>query len=911
MSSFATFAAVLLVFAVVPSAAAADPVTAAIATALSVSTTTAAFILRIGISLALSALSVALASKPERGRRPGIKTETTTTGGTNPQSFILGKYATAGNMAAPPYSHPNSGAVPNKYLTYAVDVSDLPGVTLERVIVGAEYVTDLVAAASGDHALEGMVVDGTPHLMMTWHDGRQVAADAYMRANYHDHPDRPWQMDMVGTGVAYGVVTFLYNRKLFNQLPGVRFEVMGIPLYDPRQDDTAGGSGSQRWDAPASWAQTANPAVMIYNILRGIALPDGKTWGGRVAAEDLPLDSWFAAMNECDVAVDLAGGGSEPQYAAGLEVGFDDQPAAVIDELLKACSGEICEFGGIYKMRAGAPALPVYFFSDDDVVADLPQSLAPYPGLDGVYNAIHASHPSPDELWEPRDAPPRYNAEWEAEDGGRQLVAEVELPAVASGTQAQRLMKAWIEDERRFRRHGMTLPPDAAVLEPLDTAAWTSAREGYTSKLFEVAEVSDDLESCLQTVAVRERDPGDSAWVPGDEIPVVPQVPVVTVPAPLVVFGFTAGPVILTDAAGASRRPGIRIGWDPDISGYRGLQWRIRVNVPGGQVLTGSTAALSEGQLDISAAVLPAESYLVSARLLSDLDSAWTAEIAVVTPDVRIAEADLAAEIPAAIAAAMQDAADAGSAAADAQLAADQASQAAADAGNQVDLVAGDLDALEASASASFVLRAVAGGQSGELEIVAYSNAQGGGSAILAKADRFIAAGSITAPLVGTNQLIAHAANIASGVIASAHIGNLEVENAHVANLTLDGHKMVPHGVTEAREVTLTNTTANAVVTFTPELDGEVLVWLTANVRCSGSGNRNSTRTLKINGTNYATISTSSNVDNNEQGSSEDWGTRGASQSVVAGVPVTVEAVQSGSGGTTKYLTMHVLYTKR
>lgn len=56
-----------------------------------------------------------------------------------------------------------------------------------------------------------------------------------------------------------------------------------------------------------------------------------------------------------------------------------------------------------------------------------------------VTNWWDESHPDPEALWEVGDAPPRYNAKWEAEDGGRQLVAQVDLPAVASGTQVQRL----------------------------------------------------------------------------------------------------------------------------------------------------------------------------------------------------------------------------------------------------------------------------------------------------------------------------------------------------------------------------------------------------------------------------------------------------------------------------------------
>lgn len=627
----------------------ADPISAAIAGFISTvsSTTVGAFFLRIGLSLGLSALAVAIRGTPDRPRSPGIKTESTTTGGSNPETFILGRYATAGNMVAPPYSHPNTGGVPNEFLTYIIDVSGAPGVSLQRVIVAGEYVSDL-QSSSGDHDFEGMLEDvpgvgvDVPHFYITFHDGTQTTADAYMMANYASYPERPWAADMIGEGIAYAVVTFRYNRKAFNNLPGVRMEIDGIPLYDPRKDTTVGGSGAHRWATPSTWEQTDNPAVMIYNILRGITLPGGKVWGGNVAADDLPLANWFAAMNECDVAIDLDGGGTEPQYRAGIEVSVAETPASVIDELLKACSGEIAEFGGVYKMRVGPPALPVYTFSDDDISIDVAQSLTPYPGLDGVHNAIHATHPAPDALWESRDAPPLYNSTWEAEDGGRQLVADVALPAVPYETQVQRLMKAWINDERRFRRHGLTLPPEASILEPLDTVAWTSSRNGYTSKVFEVGEISDDPKTLAQTVAIRERDSGDFDWSTADEIAVTHPSSTYVTPSLRTVPGFLVEADSVRDGANAQRRAAVKLSWttsavrESDI-----LRWQIQID----GIATVATGTVEDptdpGFVRVSEGILPSTTYRARARLRSANGSSWTSWQSVTTGAFGIGEDDL------------------------------------------------------------------------------------------------------------------------------------------------------------------------------------------------------------------------------------------------------------------------------
>ncbi|WP_211299439.1 phage tail protein [Pukyongiella litopenaei] len=522
-------------------------------------------------------------------------------------------------------------------MTYVVDVSDVAGCDFSRLIVAGDYITDF-QASSGDHDLEGLI-DGDPHVYLTWHDGSQTTADAYLLANYASYPERPWAANMTGEGICYAVITFRYNREIFNSLPGVRLEVKGIPLYDPRKDSTAGGSGSHRWSNRSTWEFTENPVVMVYNILRGIALPGGRTWGGQVAAADLPLSNWFAAMNECDESVNLNGGGSELRYRAGYEVHTaDDTPADVIAELLKSCSADIVEIGGVYKVRVGPPAMPVFAFSDDDVLIEQPEMLNPYPGLEEVYNAIHASHPDPQALWETRDAPPRYNSTWEEEDGDRQLVAAVDLPTVASRTQVQRLMRAWIKDERRFRRHGLMLGPSALAVEPLDVVAFTSPRNGYTGKAFEVGEAHSDPLQLTCTLSMRERDDTDFDWTTGDELAVETPSVIYVPPATRTVPGWNVEAVAVEDTNGDNRRPGIKISWTASKTGdATGIEYEVRPDGRTTLVSMGMFSDLTKGWGVITAGILPNENVEVRGRLvMRNRARDWTAWTDVTTLDIKL-----------------------------------------------------------------------------------------------------------------------------------------------------------------------------------------------------------------------------------------------------------------------------------
>lgn len=600
-----------------------------------------AFVVRFASGIILTALSAALAPK-QKIKSAGIKTEATTSGGDNPQSFIIGRYATAGNMMAPPYSRPNSGDVPNRFLTYVVDLADMPITGLSRLIVNGEYVTDL-AAGTGHWQQQGLVSGSTPHVLLNVYDGNQTAADPYMLANFAGHSERPWGADMVGTGIAYANVTFRYNRKLFNGLPRVRFEVDGIPLYDPRKDSSIGGSGAHRWTDPSTWEFTENLAVMIYNILRGISLPGGVVWGGSVAAVDLPLANWFTAMNACDQLIEESPGVFVPAYRGGLEIRVDETPADVIDELLKGCAGSIVEIGGVYKIRVGAPGLPTFFITDQDIASDASGELRPFPRIDQIYNGVRASHPEPESLWENTDAPPLSNSEWETEDGGRSLVASLQFPAAPFSGQVQRLMQAMAKDHRRFRQHNNVLGPRAAVLEPLDVVAWTSERNGYDAKSFEVGELVDDLTTRQQSIGMRERESGDFVWDPVDLVTTISPSTAPEIPIARSVPGWDVDPHTIVDHDGNPRRPAIALKWDKDeVDDASGLDFEVRASGQTELVANGGLSDLSSGSVVVSEGISRAVVYEARAILITEQAAIWTNWTSVAAPNVGVDQADFA-----------------------------------------------------------------------------------------------------------------------------------------------------------------------------------------------------------------------------------------------------------------------------
>ena len=219
----------------------AGPVAAAIAavsTAIKGSVLLSALV-RVAASVLLSRLAASLAPKP---KQPGIKTDGTASGSQNPASFIFGYYATDGVAVCAPMSHGSAGGTPNAYLSYVIEVSDVPGAALLALIINGER----CPLGLTPHADYGLPVNAGTYSGDAWvkyYNGTQIAADAMLLAKYGSYPQRPWTAAMVGRGLCYAIVTFKYNRKKFTAFPAVRFEMQGHGLYDPRKDSTVGGAG--------------------------------------------------------------------------------------------------------------------------------------------------------------------------------------------------------------------------------------------------------------------------------------------------------------------------------------------------------------------------------------------------------------------------------------------------------------------------------------------------------------------------------------------------------------------------------------------------------------------------------------------------------------------------------------------
>ncbi len=550
-----------------------------------------AFALNAAVGIGVSMLAQQLTKPADTQAINGVQGKLQA-GGDVGRSIILGRRCTAGSLV---YANTwgKAGKTPNAYFTQVIALADIPVGTIPAVWVsGAPVTVDTSDTSYGDWGFPVVEYNtgNNNHMWIKFYDGTQTVADPFL-VNTVSSSNRPYAATRVGRGVAYAIVTSQANDELFTGFPTFRFEVQGAKLYDVSRDSTAGGAGPHRWNDPSTWGGDGDdlPVVQIYNILRGITYSGTWVYGLQsLTAARLPAADWIGQINKCRAGIE-GPSGIEATYLTGTEVQVATEIGKTIDGLLTGCHGRLIEAGGIYKVRVGEPSAAVFAFSDDDILSTDDQSFKPFLGLADSINGVSATYPEPNEAWNTKTAPPLYNAAYEVRDGNRRLMTDLQLDMVYRSSQAQRIMKSALAEARRERRHTISLPPSAEVLEPGDIVAWTSRRNGYVAKLFRVDGVTDSADLDV-TIDITEVDPSDYDWDQDHDYkpPVfAPLGPVMPPAQPM--YGWTVEPATINDSNGVPWRPSIKISCAPEQTDVSNVWVQVRNATTGATVFDSSS----------------------------------------------------------------------------------------------------------------------------------------------------------------------------------------------------------------------------------------------------------------------------------------------------------------------------------
>lgn len=527
------YALIILATILMTGPAQADPLSALIVGAIGLTGTAAT----IGTAVLTTAFGVGLQFAANRLRpkektgataaRVGLKVDTNA-----PRQFIIGETATGGSLA---FWHLSGSD--NQKLWMVIVLADHECTSLQSVIVTGKN--------KSWNSSTGVVDGYSNKLKVRFYPGAaSPTADAALVAASGGR----WTSSEVGSNVCYVVVEADFDEKVFpDGIPELGFVVRGAKLYDPRTGTTA---------------YSANPAVAIYNLLRGIVAGGEPLLGMNVAASAIRLSEAQAAANACDEAVALKAGGTELRYRCNVILDCDQTSRDHIEVILASMAGEVIESGGIYRIMAGVAQSPIASISDDDLISGEPLTYRPRRGRNQLVNAVTGSYFEPSRNYSPVGLPPRTSSTNEDEDGGIRLTTTLDLAAVTSRTQAQRIQEIERKKARRMGSLGAQLRARWFVLEPGDWITFTSNRRGFVSKTFELS-TSSGVKDLRSNIVLSEIDAGFDDWSTALEID---DSEVIDLPPAGPSFTTVTGVALanfVVAGDGAEQRPGLRITWTP------------------------------------------------------------------------------------------------------------------------------------------------------------------------------------------------------------------------------------------------------------------------------------------------------------------------------------------------------------
>lgn len=298
-------------------------------------------------------------------------------------------------------------------------------------------------------------------------------------------------------GCTYVYLKIEYDQAMFPSLPEIRFTVHGKSnIFDPRTN-TSG--------------YATNPALIVADVF------SDPTWGlGDSSVNQAQL---IAAANVCDEQVSCAGGSlSESRYAASWHYDTSTPPGEVLKVFLDAMGGRLTRSGGEWYIW------PAYWqgvsatYGEDQLRAA--PSWEPYRAPDKLVNRVNGTYTAPNYpynvagnlydsngwyygsiqnnfpfAFQPTNFP-QYAADtlhgypsdsYLAEDGGNQLPMELDLKAVLSVSQAQRLAKIALMRNRQQGSGSLRLSLEAFATVGLDVIQMNFSQLGWTNYQLEVS----------------------------------------------------------------------------------------------------------------------------------------------------------------------------------------------------------------------------------------------------------------------------------------------------------------------------------------------------------------------------------------------------------------------------------------
>jgi hypothetical protein len=209
--------------------------------------------------------------------------------------------------------------------------------------------------------------------------------------------------------------------------------------------------GTQTLGNPGTWKWSQNAAVCIAHWL--CLSPFGFRDDFADAITPV-LSEWTQAANDCDDAMALKAGGTEPRYRINGFSTAESNIATTLLTMLQCCDGHLIKVGPIYRLKVGKYATPTVIITDDDIAG---VSFQNGQLTENKINEATAKYTSPDNAYVTVDTDPVIDTADQSVRPGAPRKSSLDLQWVQYPGQASRLLRREMNRQQEQLRGKITL----------------------------------------------------------------------------------------------------------------------------------------------------------------------------------------------------------------------------------------------------------------------------------------------------------------------------------------------------------------------------------------------------------------------------------------------------------------------
>lgn len=352
---------------------------------------------------------------------------------------------------------------------FFIDANEIPETDVAYTIAGG---------GTGEVSTGLFVKNNTPTVFIRYYDGDpNQTADAELSATFPQ-----WDSNHRARGVCYAIFETIFNSETAEQWEAgaptnYRARVRGRRVYDPRQDSTNGGTGTQRFTDPATWVWSDNPAVCTADYL---------TQYMNASFASIDWATVATAADYCDETVTIPDGSggttTQRRFVCNGALTTGNTHKENIEALTSSMVGRVSWAGGQWRVFASQWVAPTVSFTANDFISNLQiRGTAP---RGERFNTINGFFANADNDFQPVEFQPvtRYLSR----DNNEILNRELELPMTTSDYMCQRIAYRLLDQGNQQTIFEATTNAKGLLCQIGDTVDVTVDEMGWSAKTFRV-----------------------------------------------------------------------------------------------------------------------------------------------------------------------------------------------------------------------------------------------------------------------------------------------------------------------------------------------------------------------------------------------------------------------------------------